>query len=112
MGNMGPAATYEVKASGWDAKRSIVCVYAVFAGYSDYVCSIEMDSETRKVCGLTKVWNDVYAKENMPKGPLKGNETNEKTQALTKATGASKVLNANALFAACEQGKGWDACKE
>lgn len=62
----GPKASYTVKAQGFDSTTNTAMYYAVFMGYSDYVYAIKIDPKANKVSGMTKVWNDEYAKDNMP----------------------------------------------
>ena len=59
----GPKATYQVKARVSSSNQ--VLFYAVFAGFSDYVYSLNFDSNC-KVATMTKIWNDGYAAKHDP----------------------------------------------
>ncbi len=66
----GPKATVDVKAAAYDASRSAMVFYAVFMGYSDYVYYLDMDRDSCKVTSMVKIWNDQFAKNNIPGAPL------------------------------------------
>ena len=59
-------ATYEIKAAAWDSDRFTAVFVAVFMGYSEYVYSLKFDSSECRIDGMTKIWNDGYAKAHMP----------------------------------------------
>jgi len=107
--NMGEKATYEVKAQSYDSDTNTALYYAVFAGYSDYVYAINMDSEEKKVTGMTKIWNDEYAFRNTPQPPALSEQA-----AIEYATVERDVQvsagSAQGFFDCCETGKGWSNC--
>ena len=59
-------ATVEVKAAAWDSGRFTAVFVAVFMGYSEYVYSLKFDSSECRIDGMTKIWNDGYAKAHIP----------------------------------------------
>ena len=59
-------ATFEVNAAAWDGDRFTAVYMATFMGYSEYVYSLKFNSSSCKIDAMTKVWNDGYAKANMP----------------------------------------------
>ena len=59
-------ATVEVKAAAWDSGRFTAVFVAVFMGYSEYVYSLKLDSSECRIDGMTKIWNDGYAKAHIP----------------------------------------------
>ena len=59
-------ATVEVKAAAWDSSRFTAVFVAVFMGYSEYVYSLKLDSSECRIDGMTKIWNDGYAKAHIP----------------------------------------------
>merc|ERR1712139_603324 len=76
--------------------------YAVFMGYSDYAYAITIDSSEMKVSGMTKVWNDQYAFNNMPGAVLKAKSPQVHAQASANPT--------REFFDCCEKGSGWAGC--
>lgn len=69
VNEFGPKATVQLKAAAFDEERSAMVFYAVFMGYSDYVYFMAMDPASCKVKSMAKIWNDQYAKNNIPSAP-------------------------------------------
>ena len=65
--DLGPKATAKVIAKGADAKTQKTLIYAVFAGYSDYVYIFGFEPTSCKIDSMRKVWNDGYAAAHMPR---------------------------------------------
>jgi hypothetical protein len=105
----GPKAKYEVKAHTYDSKTNTALFNAVFMGYSDYVYAVNMDPKTMKVSGMTKVWNDKYAFDNMP-------HLGSSADSVAAPAGLLDVESLSELaqdfFDCCETGKGWKGCSQ
>lgn len=58
---MGPKATFKVRAGAFDAERNSASYYGVFAGSIDYVYYLHFDDTTCKIDDMVKIWNDCYS---------------------------------------------------
>lgn len=110
----GPAASYEVKAKAFDEKTHTALFYGVFMGYSDYVYSITVCPEEGKVSGMTKVWNDQYAFNNIPGSTRHLEASSRKLE--SASPGVTNLEQARQLsmefFDCCESGRGWVGCSQ